>query len=117
MRRNLGLSNAEVRPPSQATHMLFFKRRAKPSHSVWHESMQLSNWLGFAPNELPELPQLSTAPLLDPTRAFDVCHVGLVLRAVLGVQLLLGLGTAIVAKDAGLWLTLTANGTVVTMFA
>ncbi len=97
--------------------MLFFKRREKPHHSVWHESMQLSNWLGFAPNDLPELPELTTAPLLDPTRAFDVCHVGLVLRAVLGVQLLLALGAALVARDPGQWLTLTANGTVVTMFA
>jgi len=97
--------------------MPLFKRRAEPKHSVWHESMQLSQWLGFAPTELPELPELNRAPLLDPTRAFDVCHVGLVLRAVLGVQLLLGLGTAIVARDVGQWLTLTANGTVVTMFA
>lgn len=97
--------------------MLFFKRRAAPRHSVWHESMQLSQWLGFAPTELPELPELSRAPLLDPTRAFDVCHVGLVLRAVLGVQLLLALGAAIVARDAGQWIALTVNGTVVTMFA
>ncbi len=97
--------------------MLFFKRRAQPRHSVWHESMQLSQWLGFAPNELPELPELNTAPLLDPTRAFDVCHVGLVMRAVLGVQLLLALGAAVVAKDVSQWLTLTASGTVVTMFA
>ncbi|MCE4536845.1 histidine kinase [Pelomonas sp. P7] len=97
--------------------MLFFKRRAQPRHSVWHESMQLSQWLGFGATELPELPELNTAPLLDPTRAFDVCHVGLVLRAVLGVQLLLALGAAVVAKDASQWLALTANGTVVTMFA
>lgn len=95
----------------------FFKRRDPPRHSVWHESMQVSQWLGFAPTELPELPELSRAPLLDPTRAFDVCHVGLVLRAVLGVQLLLALGMALVARDAGQWLTLTASGTVVTMFA
>ncbi|MFX7140338.1 hypothetical protein ABTH88_20640, partial [Acinetobacter baumannii] len=52
-----------------------------------------------------------------PTRAFDVCHVGLVLRAVLGVQLLLALGAAVVARDGSQWLTLTASGTVVTMFA
>ena len=97
--------------------MPFFKRRAEPRHSVWHDSMQLSQWLGFAPTGLPELPELNTAPLLDPTRAFDVCHVGLVLRAVLGVQLLLGLGTALVAHDAAQWLLLAANGTVVTMFA
>lgn len=97
--------------------MLFFKRRAQPRHSVWHDSMQLSNWLGFAPNELPEIPELNSAPLLDPTRAFDVCHVGLVLRAVLGVQLLLALGAAVMARDVGQWLVLTANGTVVTMVA
>ncbi|RTL37909.1 MAG: sensor histidine kinase [Burkholderiales bacterium] len=97
--------------------MLFFKRRAQPRHSVWHESMQLSQWLGFAPTELPELPELASAPLLDPRRAFDVCHVGLVLRAVLGVQLLLGLCMALVARDLSQWLTMTANGTVVTMFA
>lgn len=97
--------------------MFFFKRRAEPRHSVWHESMQLSQWLGFAATELPELPELNSATLLDPKRAFDVCHVGLVLRAVLGVQLLLALGTALVARDVGQWMTLSANGTVVTMFA
>ena len=97
--------------------MSFFKRRAEPRHSVWHESLQVSQWLAFAPTEVPELPALNAAPLLDPTRAFDVCHVGLVLRAVLGVQMLLGLGTALVARDAAHWLTLTANGTVVTMVA
>ena len=97
--------------------MLFFKRRAQPRHSVWQESMQLGQWLGFAATGASELPELNSAPLLDPTRAFDVCHVGLVLRAVLGVQLLLALGSAIVARDAAQWLTLTANGTVVTMFA
>jgi two-component system sensor histidine kinase AlgZ len=97
--------------------MPFFKRRAEPRHSVWQDSIQVSQWLGFAPTELPALPALSTVPLLDPTRAFDVCHVGLVLRAVLGVQMLLALGAALIARDAGQWVTLTANGTVVTMFA
>ncbi len=94
--------------------MPFFKRRAQPRPSVWHESGQFDQWLGFGATELPAL---GSPPLLDPTRAFDVCHVGLVLRAVLGVQLLLGLGTAVVARDAQQWLTLSANGTVVTMFA
>lgn len=95
----------------------FFKRREAPRHSVWHDSIQVSQWLGFAATELPELPELTSAPLLDPTRAFDVCHVGLVMRAVLGVQILLALGVALVARDGWQWLTLTANGTVVTMFA
>ncbi len=97
--------------------MSFFKRRAPMRHSVWHESMHLSQWLGFSATELPDLPELRTPPLLDATRAFDVCHVGLVLRAVLGVQLLLALGAALVARDLFQWFTLTANGTVVTMFA
>ena len=97
--------------------MPFFKRRAEPRPSVWHESLQLSQWLGVTSTELPELPALNSAPLLDPSRAFDVCHVGLVLRAVLGVQLLLALGTALVARDVGQWLVLSASGTVVTMFA
>jgi two-component system, LytTR family, sensor histidine kinase AlgZ len=95
----------------------FFKRKPEPRHSVWHDSMHVSQWLGFAPTGLPELPELSRAPLLDSTRAFDVCHVGLVLRAVLGVQLLLALGMALAARDAGQWLALTASGTVVTMFS
>ncbi|MFG6415264.1 sensor histidine kinase [Roseateles sp. DC23W] len=95
----------------------FFKRRPEPHHSVWHESRQVSQWLAFAATDLPDLPGLRTPPLLDPTRAFDVCHVGLVMRAVLGVQLLLALGAALLARDAGQWVTLTASGTVVTMFA
>ncbi|MCE4554444.1 sensor histidine kinase [Roseateles cellulosilyticus] len=61
-----------------------------------------------------ELPGVSPGPL-EPTSAFDVCHVGLVLRTVLGVQGLLALGTALVARDAMQWGLLMANGTVVTM--
>ncbi|MGM9484748.1 sensor histidine kinase [Roseateles sp. NT4] len=94
--------------------MPFFKRRVPTPPSGWHESLQHTQWVGFAATEMPEL---SKGPLLDPTRAFDVCHVGLVLRAVLGVQLLLALGVAVVARDAGQWLTLMASGTVVTLFA
>jgi two-component system sensor histidine kinase AlgZ len=93
---------------------LFQRRQSAPRNTGWQDSLHVSQWLGAPPTELP---QLNAAPLLDPTRAFDVCHVGLVLRAVLGVQLLLALGAALVARDAGQWLTLTANGTVVTMFA
>jgi len=93
---------------------LFKRRRPAPRNSTWQDSLEVSQWLGFASTQPPEL---NAAPLLDPTRAFDVCHVGLVLRAVLGVQLLLALGTALVARDGAQWLTLAANGTVVTMFA
>jgi len=93
---------------------LFQHRRSAPRHTGWQDSLQVSQWLGFPATELP---QLNSAPLLDPTRAFDVCHVGLVLRAVLGVHLLLALGAALVARDGAQWITLVANGTVVTMFA
>jgi two-component system sensor histidine kinase AlgZ len=93
---------------------LFQRRSPAPRHSDWQDTLRVSQWQAFAPTELPPL---NAAPLLDPTRAFDVCHVGLVLRAVLGVHLLLALGAALIARDGGQWLTLTANGTVVTMFA
>jgi two-component system sensor histidine kinase AlgZ len=89
--------------------LTLFKRRSEPA--------PVSQWTGFAPTEQSELPGMKSAPLLDPKRAFDVCHVGLVLRAVLGVQALLALGLALVARDASQWLVLTANGTVVTIFA
>lgn len=91
-----------------------FKRQHEPRPSAWHDSVQGRASQGFAPTELSGP---GTAPLLDPARAFDVCHVGLVLRAVLGVQVMLSLGAALVARDGGQWLALTANGTVVTMFA
>jgi two-component system sensor histidine kinase AlgZ len=80
--------------------------------SGWRDSAASSQ--GFGASDLLSQP---AAPLLDASRTFDVCHVGLVLRTVLGVQVLLGLGTALLARDAAQWLTLTANGTVVTMFA
>ncbi len=83
-----------------------------------HEPEQpMSEWLGGAPTDLPDLPGSAPAPLLDPARTFDVCHAGLVLRAVLGVQGLLALGTALVAGDAGQWAGLFASGTIVTLFA
>lgn len=96
---------------------LFKRRRPEPRPSHWRDSVQVSQWTGFTATEQPELAGTKSAALLDRTRAFDVCHVGLVLRAVLGVQMLLALGLALAARDAAQWLVLTANGTVVTMFA
>ena len=43
------------------------------------------------------------ARLIDAQRRFDVCHVGLVLRAVLGVQLTLALGLAMSSETASQW--------------
>lgn len=97
--------------------MGLFKRRsdspASRHQSVWQDSIQLSTLLGFAPTDVPEL---DAAPLLNPSRQFDVCHVGLVMRAVLGVQILLALGSALVAENMAQWLQLGALGTVVTLF-
>ncbi|WP_263572001.1 sensor histidine kinase [Roseateles oligotrophus] len=56
-------------------------------------------------------------PLFDPERVFDVCHVGVVLRAVLGVQGLLALGLALASRDLATWMQSMASGTVVTMSA
>jgi two-component system sensor histidine kinase AlgZ len=79
--------------------------------SSWSETSQLASILGFEPT-LPE--HAEVLPLFDAGRVFDVCHVGLVLRAVLGVQGILALGLALVAHDAGQWLMLMASATVVT---
>lgn len=52
-------------------------------------------------------------PLTRPTgRAFDVCHVGVVLRALLLVEGVLAVGTAFVADGPVGWLTLTASASV-----
>jgi len=87
------------------------KPNAKPHSTDWADSTQLTSILGFAPMQLPE----EVLPLFDPERVFDVCHVGLVLRAVLGVQGLLALGLALAARDAAQWMIWLASGTVVTL--
>lgn len=80
--------------------------------SEWSESTGLTSILGF-PTTTPE-PDAIT-PLFDPERMFDVCHVGLVLRAVLGVQLLLALGLSLAATDFSRWVDMLASGTVVSL--
>ncbi|MFO1227760.1 sensor histidine kinase [Roseateles sp.] len=95
---------------------LFSKRRApedQPKTSIWRESIELSTLLGFAPTQVKAAPMPT---LFDPGREFDVCHVGLVLRAVLGVQACLALGTAMASQNLGQWFALLSTGTVVTMF-
>jgi len=59
----------------------------------------------------------AAAPLFDPARVFDVCHVGLVLRAVLALHGILALSLALAVRDAGAWMVAMASGTVVTMSA
>jgi len=48
---------------------------------------------------------------------FDVCHMGLALRAVLGVQILLSLGIALQASDLQQWLWQLASASFVSMTA
>jgi two-component system sensor histidine kinase AlgZ len=78
----------------------------------WADSTNLSSVLGLAP--LPPENE-AIAPLFDAERVFDVCHVGLVLRAVLGVQILLGLGLALAAREPAQWALWMSSGTVVSL--
>jgi two-component system sensor histidine kinase AlgZ len=92
-------------------------RSSDSPDSLWADSTHLTSILGFAPTEAePAADSGTLQPLFDPERVFDVCHVGLVLRAVLGVQGLLALGVALAARDAQQWMQDVASGTVVTMF-
>ena len=50
------------------------------------------------------------ASMTAPTPVFDVCHVGVVLRAVLAVQGVVALGVAFVASGLAHWLELFATG-------
>ncbi|WP_233151801.1 sensor histidine kinase [Pelomonas sp. KK5] len=88
---------------------------ADKNNSWSDSSQQLSSLMGFAPT-LPEA-GAPVAPLFDPARQFDVCHVGLVLRAVLGVQGSLALGMALAARDAQHWLLAMSSATVVSISA
>jgi two-component system sensor histidine kinase AlgZ len=75
-------------------------------------------------------PSTSTGSLFDPLPApaaaaaardgaaassFDVCHVGVVLRAVLAVHVALALGVAFVAASWAQWVTLFSTGAVVAL--
>jgi len=84
-------------------------------HNDWHDSRNLTSMLGLAPT--PAEVEEQVAPLFDGERVFDVCHVGLVLRAVLGVQALLALGLALAAREPMQWLWWMSSGTVVTLSA
>ncbi|MCZ8075426.1 MAG: histidine kinase [Paucibacter sp.] len=82
--------------------------------SVWPDTTSLTSILGLPTQPAEETEVL---PLFDPERVFDVCHVGLVLRAVLGVQGLLALGLALAARHLEEWMGWVASGTVVTLSA
>lgn len=58
--------------------------------------------------------RLPAAPV-QPTPAFDVCHVGVVLRAVLAVHAVLALGVAFEAHDLRRWVAALATGSVIAL--
>jgi two-component system, LytTR family, sensor histidine kinase AlgZ len=47
-------------------------------------------------------------PSVEPVLIFDACHVGVILRTVIAVELLLAVGAMFVTQDALAWLTLLA---------
>lgn len=64
---------------------------------------------------LDHLPPTATAEGEAAPAGFDVCHVGVVLRAVLAVHGVLALGTLFVASDARHWVMLLSTGAVVAL--
>jgi two-component system sensor histidine kinase AlgZ len=56
-----------------------------------------------------------TAPRRGPDSAFDVCHVGVVLRALLFVHGLMAIGMVFAAASVPVWLALTAAGSSVAL--
>lgn len=87
-------------PPSRAQ-----QSQAAPSTQAAWEDTRL------------ETRPMPPTPLIDPRRRFDVCHVGLVLRAVLGVQLVQGLGLAMAHETLIGWAWAMGTGTVASMTA
>lgn len=65
-------------------------------------------------------PRTESTPSDDAVRRaqlFDVCHMGLALRAVLGVQIVLSLGIALQAQNPNQWLWQLASASFVSMTA
>lgn len=60
---------------------------------------------------------MTSAPLIDARRRFDVCHVGLVLRAVLGVQLVQALGLGVLHETPTAWLFAMGGATLASLSA
>ena len=89
------------------------RRPADPSRDARGASTQPASTQPMSTQPLPTQPaweetrldaRTAEAPrLIDAQRRFDVCHVGLVLRAVLGVQLVLSLGLALMSETLAQW--------------
>lgn len=76
--------------------------RPVPLQPAWEETR-----LDARPAEPPRL--------IDAQRRFDVCHVGLVLRAVLSMQLVLSLGLAMTSETAAQWVWAMGGASVATL--
>ncbi|MEJ6006768.1 histidine kinase [Paucibacter sp. AS339] len=92
-------------------------RHTQPQDTGWPASVGENSLFGPRSGVGEGGAQGALQPLFDPERVFDICHVGLVLRAVLGVQGLLALGLALAARDLTQWMQALAVGTVVTISA
>ncbi len=69
---------------------------------------------GEGATEMPR-PEQAKPALFAAEQVFDVCHVGVVLRAVLGVQGVLALGLSLASQGWGAWLQALSVGTVATL--
>lgn len=91
-------------------------RRAQHSQPPSAPPSTLASQAAWEDTRLETRPMPPT-PLIDPRRRFDVCHVGLVLRAVLGVQLVQGLGLAMAQQSLINWAWSMGTSTVASMTA
>lgn len=78
--------------------------------SLWPESSRLADSRDFTSTGF-GLPRAASQPSGGPTSAFDMCHGGVVLRAVLFVHLVLALGLMFGAAGFEAWLTQLALAT------
>ncbi len=78
--------------------------------SLWPESSRLNDSRDFASTGF-ELPRVGVPRAAGPGSAFDMCHGGVVLRAVLFVHLTLALGLMFGAAGFEAWLTQLALAT------
>jgi len=96
------------RDPWRSTQPSLDARGAPPEPSTQPMSTQPSDSRPLPLQPAWEETRLDARPvepprLIDAQRRFDVCHVGLVLRAVLGVQLVLSLGLAMTSGTPAQW--------------
>jgi two-component system sensor histidine kinase AlgZ len=91
---------------------------AAPASSRWPDSARSAELQSntFGPSFV-ESAHGSRAAAQGVGSAFDVCHVGVVLRAVLLVQGIVALGVLYAASSVSAWLALFAHGSIVALWA